>query len=240
MHIGGFQKNSLIDFPGTIACVVFTPGCNLTCPYCHNPVLAAGPASPKKRAGAGSSPFTEETVLAFLEKRKGLIQGVAITGGEPTLQKDLLAFISRVRKMGYKIKLDSNGTRPKILDILFDQGLVDYLAMDIKTDLTHYPMVLKNGADLDNIRESIGLIMEKAPAYEFRTTCARPFITRDIMAGIGRQIQGAEKYVLQHCSRNVDILDPEFSKEDTHFFTENEMEDLRAVIAPFVQNVRIR
>ncbi len=240
MHIGGFQKNSLIDFPGQIACVVFTPGCNFTCPYCHNPDLAAGPAVPQKGTGAGSPVYTEEEIFAFLEKRRGLIQGVAITGGEPTLQKDLVTFITRVREMGFKIKLDSNGTRPKTLEALFDQGLVDYLAMDIKTDLAHYPLVLKNKADLDKIRESIGLIMKKAPAYEFRTTCVRPFITRDIMAGIAREIQGAAKYVLQNCSQNVDILDPEFLKDETHFFTEKEMTELRAVIAPFVQEVRIR
>lgn len=240
MHIGGFQKNSLIDFPGQIACVVFTPGCNFTCPYCHNPDLAAGPAAPQKGTGAGSPAFTEEEIFTFLEKRKGLIQGVAVTGGEPTLQKDLVAFITRVRRMGFKIKLDSNGTRPKTLETLFDQGLVDYLAMDIKTDLHHYPMVLKNEADLDNIRESIGLIMKKAPAYEFRTTCVRPFITRDIMMQIAKKIQGAEKYVLQHCSRNVDILDPEFLKDEAHFFTEKEMTELRAVIAPFVRETRIR
>lgn len=237
MHIGGFQKNSLIDFPRTIASVVFTPGCNFTCPYCHNPDLAAGPTTPPK--GATGS-ITQEEVLAFLDKRKGLIQGVAITGGEPTLQKDLEAFILRVRNLGYKIKLDSNGTRPNILESLLDQGLVDYLAMDIKTDLDHYPMVLKNRSDLDNIRKSIGLIMTKALAYEFRTTCARPFITRGIMANVARLIQGAEKYVLQNCSRNVDILDPEFLKDETHFFTEKEMEELKSLVAPFVQNIRIR
>jgi len=235
MKIGGFQKNSLIDFPGQIACVVFTPGCNFTCPYCHNPDLAAGSVT-----GTGSSSHTQEEVFAFLEKRKGLLQGVAITGGEPTLQKDLVEFITRIKEKGYKVKLDSNGTRPSTLAVLLEQELVDYLAMDIKTDLAHYPMVLKNKDDLENIRKSIGLIMKKAPAYEFRTTCARPFITRDIMAQIAREIQGASTYVLQNCSRNVDILDPKFLKDDTHFFTEKEMTELRSIIAPFVQNIRIR
>ncbi len=241
MNIGGFQKNSLIDFPGVIACVVFTPGCNFICPYCHNPDLAAGPVT-----GAGSDPgssqgsYTEEDIISFLEKRKGLIQGVAITGGEPTLQKDLVEFIKRVREMGYKVKLDSNGTRPRILETLLDQGLVDYLAMDIKTDLAHYPLIMKNKDQVDRIRESIGLIMKKAKEYEFRTTCTRPFITPDIMAQIAKEITGASKYVLQKCSRNVDILDPEFLKDDTHFFTDKEMAELKSMIAPFVRNVRIR
>ncbi|HCY84799.1 MAG TPA: anaerobic ribonucleoside-triphosphate reductase activating protein [Desulfobacteraceae bacterium] len=238
MHIGGFQKNSLIDFPGVIACVVFTPGCNFTCPYCHNPELAAGPVT-----GTGSSSFTQEDVLAFLDKRKGMLQGVAITGGEPTLQRDLPEFIRQVRGMGYKVKLDSNGTRPGVLAELLKDGLVDYLAMDIKTDLAHYPMVLKNQGSkdpVDRIRQSIALIKGEATAYEFRTTCARPFITPEIMDQIGREISGAALYVLQKCSRNVEILDADFLKDEAHFFTDKEMSELKSIITPFVQAVKIR
>ncbi|WDP84734.1 MAG: anaerobic ribonucleoside-triphosphate reductase activating protein [Desulfobacter sp.] len=240
MHIGGFQKNTLIDFPGEIACLVFTPGCNFTCPYCHNPALAAGPVN---RAGTDKKTapeFTEEEIFAFLKRRRGMIQGVAITGGEPTLQKDLPDFIRRVRDMGFKIKLDSNGTRPAILARLMEQGLVDYLAMDIKTDLEHYPLVMKNTSEVESIRESIDLIIDKALGYEFRTTCARPFITREIMAKIGKMIQGASTYILQNCSRNVDILDPSFLTDDHHFFTQDEMEDLKQTISPFVQKAAIR
>ncbi|WDP91249.1 MAG: anaerobic ribonucleoside-triphosphate reductase activating protein [Desulfobacter sp.] len=235
MYIGGFQKNSLIDFPGAVACLVFTPGCNFTCPYCHNPDLAAGPLT-----GSGSPAFDQEEIFSFLEKRKGMIQGVAITGGEPTLQKDLGDFITRAREMGYKIKLDSNGTRPQVLEDLFDRGLVDYLAMDIKTDPANYTALLKNKNDLDRILESISLVMEKAPAYEFRTTCVRPFISRDIMERIAAQIQGADLYILQQCSKNVDVLDPDFLKDPGRFFTEKEMTQLKAVIAPHVREARIR
>ncbi len=238
MRFGGFQKNSLIDFPGQIACVVFTPGCNFTCPYCHNPDLAAGSVT-----GTGSSTgsaYTETDIFSFLEKRKGLVQGVAITGGEPTLQKELIQFCEQVREMGYKIKLDSNGTRPKVLNTLMDRNLVDYLAMDIKTDLAHYPWVMKNKKELTSIKESIRLIMDRAPAYEFRTTCTRPFISREIMAEIGKLISGAEKYVLQKCSRNVNILDPEFLKDDTHFFTDEDMAELKSIISPYVKSVRLR
>ncbi len=248
MRFGGFQKNSLIDFPGTIACVVFTPGCNFTCPYCHNPDLAAGSVtgtgsstgSSSPGNSQGQDPYTETDIFSFLEKRKGLVQGVAITGGEPTLQKELIQFCERVRGMGYKIKLDSNGTRPKVLKTLMDQELVDYLAMDIKTDLAHYPLVMKNKEELASIKESIRLIMDRAPAYEFRTTCTRPFISREIMDEIGKLISGAEKYVLQKCSRNVDILDPEFLKDDTHFFTDDDMADLKSIISPYVKSVRLR
>ena len=243
MYIGGFQKNSLIDFPGTIACVVFTRGCNFTCPYCHNPDLAAGTACPdggSSSGGAGSSIQDQKEILTFLEKRKGMIDGVVVTGGEPTLQADLTDFIQTVKQMGYKIKLDTNGTAPRILDVLFDQGLVDYLAMDIKTDTDHYPMVMKNSRHLGRVIESISLTMKKAPAYEFRTTCARPFVTPAIMKNIGKMIRGAASYVLQPCSRNVDVLDPSFAAVDDHFLSADDMATLKAAVLPFVENTKIR
>ena len=206
MDIGGFQKNSLIDFPGTIACVLFTRGCNFTCPYCHNPDLAARTAVP---CGGGSSGLNQlnssrsdnadqKKIFEILDKRKGMIEGVVITGGEPTLQADLTDFIQTVRQMGYKVKLDTNGTAPRIIDALFDLGLLDYLAMDIKTDIDHYPMVMKNPGHLDRVMESISLIMAKAPAYEFRTTCAKPFVTPDIMKNIGRMM--LKWTIIQHFS----------------------------------------
>ncbi len=246
MYIGGFQKNSLIDFPGAIACVVFTRGCNFTCPYCHNPDLVAGSALPDGEGRSGNHVSDniyipdQEEILAFLEKRKGMIEGVVITGGEPTLQKDLGDFISKARQMGYKIKLDTNGTRPEIVEQLLDRGLADYIAMDIKTDLKHYPMVMKQPGQLDRVMESIALIMKKAPAYEFRTTCARPFVSPGIMKNIGAMIQGAASYVLQPCSRDVAVLDHNFTKEEAHFFNQEELEELKAAISPFVPNTRIR
>jgi len=247
MNIGGFQKNSLIDFPGTIACVVFTRGCNFTCPYCHNPGLIAGTAAPKgggSAVGSGSNHGTsspdQKKILEFLDKRKGMIEGVVITGGEPTLQAALVDFIQTVRQMGYKIKLDTNGTAPRTLNVLLNQGLVDYLAMDIKTDTAHYPMVMKNPGRLDRVMESILLIMEKAPAYEFRTTCAKPFVTPAIMKNIGKMIRGAASYVLQPCSRNVDMLDPHFAAEDDHFPSADDMAELKAAVLPYVKNTRIR
>lgn len=232
MHIGGFQKNSLIDFPGTIACVVFTSGCNFICPYCHNPDLAAGPVT--------GSLYDPDQIFAFLEKRKGMLQGVAITGGEPTLQPDLVEFCQELQKLGYKIKLDTNGTRPSVLSTLFDKNLVDYLAMDIKTSLVNYSRVVPGSFDVTKIQAGIKLIMSRAPAYEFRTTCVRPFITREIMAEIAGMIHGADRYVLQACSRNVPVLEPEFLKQEQNFFSPEELQDLKEIVQGSVKQVSIR
>ena len=250
MNIGGFQKNSLIDFPQTLACVVFTTGCNFNCPYCHNPDLAAGPVE-----GAGSATGTtmgenfrqgmdQNQIFSFLEKRKGLLDGVAITGGEPTLQPDLYAFIQRVRELGFRIKLDTNGTRPKVLARLLEDKMVEYTAMDIKTNLANYPMITRGKGEKDRIvariEESIRLIMEKSPSYEFRTTCARPFITEPIMGEIAAMIRGAEKYVLQNCSRNVRVLDPNFLENESHFFSAEEICALRDIVSGAVSCVEMR
>jgi len=227
MKIGGFQKNSLIDFPKTIACIVFTQGCNFVCPYCHNPDLVASP-----KDGTGSL-FDEAGIFEFLEKRKQFLEGVVITGGEPTLQADLLPFCRKIKDMGYKLKLDSNGSRPKILGRLFEEALVDFISMDIKTRLSDYPLVAPGKFDVSAIRQSIGLIMEKAPVYEFRTTCVRPFISPEILNDIGCLVRGAKSYILQKCSRNVTVLDPEFLKKDDHFFSDEEMLDLKEIIGKY-------
>lgn len=224
MNIGGFQKNSLIDFPQTIACVVFTQGCNFCCPYCHNPDLVAGSVK-----GAGHVP-DEAEIFEFLEKRKNFLEGVVITGGEPTLQNDLLSFCRKIKKMGYRLKLDSNGSRPEVLEQLFSESLVDFLAMDIKTRLEDYPLLVKGGFDTSKIRESISLIMEKAPAYEFRSTCVQPFISKTIVAEIGRMVSGAKSYVFQACSRNVAVLDLEFLEDGDRFFSREDLSEFKEIM----------
>lgn len=228
MNIGGFQKNSLIDFPGTIACIIFTQGCNFICPYCHNPDLVAGP---EKRAGLL---YDEDRIFEFLAKRKGLLQGVVITGGEPTLQKDLISFCQRIKTMGYKVKLDSNGTNPKVVAELFKQELVDFISMDIKTSIENYDLVTTKNFYNSRIMESIQLLMDKAPAYEFRTTCSKPFVSKEIMEDIGKTIQGASRYILQKCSRNIKVLDPKFLKDDNDFFCDEEMLELKKTIDKYV------
>ncbi|WP_022666487.1 anaerobic ribonucleoside-triphosphate reductase activating protein [Desulfospira joergensenii] len=250
MNIGGFQKNSLIDFPQTLACVVFTSGCNFNCPYCHNPDLAAGPVkgtgsnSGGEPGVPGPGQIDPEEIFSFLKKRKAFLEGVVITGGEPTLQPGLPAFLERVRELGYRVKLDTNGTRPAILARLFENRLVDYTAMDIKTGPDSYPRIAKGKSEKDNvldrIEKSIRLIMEKSPGYEFRTTCVRPFVTEKIMEKIAGMIRGAEKYVLQNCSRDVHVLTPEFLKDDRHFFSPEEIRALGDLVSGAVTSLEIR
>ncbi|MFN2359346.1 MAG: anaerobic ribonucleoside-triphosphate reductase activating protein, partial [Desulfotignum sp.] len=227
VHIGGFQKNSLIDFPGTIACVVFTMGCNFKCPYCHNPALASGPVT-----GAGQIDLDD--IFSFLSARKGLVDGVVITGGEPCLQPGLVPFITRIKE------LDTNGSRPDLLAQLLDRSLVDYLAMDIKTGPDLYPGIMKPGLSIEAIHESMDIIMAKAPAYEFRTTCVRPFIDTGIMKEIAQRITGAQRYVLQNCSRDVQMLDPHFSQQPDRFFSDKEIRNFQSIAAKTVQEVLIR
>jgi pyruvate formate lyase activating enzyme len=241
MNIGGFQKNSLIDFPGTIACVIFTQGCNFACPYCHNPGLVPGP-----QKGVGDA-CDEQTIFAFLEKRKEFIDGVVITGGEPTLQKDLETFCRKIKAMGYKVKLDSNGSHPGVLSRLFKEKLVDFVAMDIKTSLENYPLLTNQSFDTGKITESIRLIKESAPDYEFRTTCCKPFITTDIMHDMGKMLNHASKFVLQNCSRNVTMLDPDFFKpyclklkSNDIFFSEEQTLELKEIMNNYVETSLIR
>jgi len=234
VDIGGFQKNSLIDFPETIACIIFTQGCNFICPYCHNPDLVAGP---QKRVG---NLYDENKIFKFLKKRKGFIEGVVITGGEPTLQNDLLLFCQKIKNLGYKLKIDSNGTRPQVLTTLLKNKLVDFISMDIKTSLENYHLVMPQKLDTLKIEESIRLLMDKAPAYEFRTTCSRPFVSKKIMDDIGKMITGASKYILQKCSRDVNVLDPDFVTTDKNFFSDKEMLELQKTIEKYVVKSVVR
>ena len=234
MKIGGFQKNSLIDFPKTIACIVFTQGCNFFCPYCHNPDLVAG-------STYGTCNLKDEAgIFEFLEKRKQFLEGVVITGGEATLQADLIPFLRKIKGMGYKLKLDSNGSRPEVLERIFQEPLIDFISMDIKTRLIDYPLVVPEKFDVSNIRDSIRLIMEKALAYEFRTTCVRPFISVEILNDIGCMVKGAKSYILQKCSRNVTVLDPGFIKKDLNFFSDKEMLEFKNIIGKYVVTSMVR
>ena len=216
-----------------MACLVFTPGCNLVCPYCHNPDLARGRVDDNFH-------MDQAAVMDFLKARQGFLGGVAITGGEPTLQPDLVDFIRQVRELGYKVKLDSNGSRPEVLKELLDKEWVEYIAMDIKTRLDNYPDLARGELDISKLRESMALIRSQAPDYEFRTTCVRPFITREIMGDIARELAGAKRYILQTCSRNVEMLDTDFMADEQRFFTPEEMEELADIARKTMDIVELR
>ncbi len=191
MDFGGFQKLTLLDFPGVVACTVFTKGCNFLCPFCHNAPLV------NKQEEAMS--YTEEEVLAFLKKRQGILEGICITGGEPLLHKDLELFIQKVKELGYKVKLDTNGSNPSYLKRLVKNGLVDYVAMDIKNKLSKYP--LTTGLDyvnITNIEESIDFLLAGNVPYEFRTTACQELHTLEDIVMIVERIKGAEKYFIQN------------------------------------------
>ncbi len=188
MEIAAIVKCSFVDYPSKIAAVVFTPGCNLNCGYCHNRELIDGDT-----VTCGT---TQQEVISWLESRLGLLDAVVVSGGEPTLQPGLAAFLAEVRALGYLAKLDTNGTRPNILASIIDRGLVDFVAMDIKAPPDEYDTVCCAHVDQEAIDESIALLMNGRVDYEFRTTIIHQLTREDILA-IGNRIRGARLYVLQ-------------------------------------------
>ena len=189
MEIHGLQKMTLLDFPGHVACTVFLGGCDLRCPFCHNAEIIDGTAKPL---------LDDAELLAFLRTRTGLLDGVAFTGGEPLLRRDLPQVMEQVRALGYQIKLDTNGTHPERLRDLLDRGLVDYVAMDIKNSPARYAQTagLPN-MDLGPVKESVALLLEGRTDYEFRTTVLAELHDEGSFREIGPWIQGAERYFLQ-------------------------------------------
>lgn len=190
MNIQGLQKLTLLDFPGKTACTVFTGGCNFRCPFCHNADLVENPDA--------YEPIDEETIMALLEKRRHVLEGVCVTGGEPLLQPDIAAFLGRIKALGYAVKLDTNGSFPDRLQELISRGLVDYVAMDIKNAPEKYGLTIGwESFDLAPVEKSIALLMRGVVPYEFRTTVVKELHTRQDIAAITRWIAGAEKYFLQ-------------------------------------------
>ncbi len=228
MTIGGLQKLTLLDFPGRTACTVFTPGCDFRCPYCHNAALVT-------RAQEQET-MPQEEFFRFLSKRKGLLDGVAITGGEPTLQPGLEDFIGRVKSEGFLVKLDTNGTRPDVVRRLIDSGLVDYIAMDVKAAPENYDKVTGGRCpDIGPVRESVSLIMEGRTDYEFRTTLVKGLHTIDDMTGIGPWISGAKRYFLQNFKDSGDIISAGWAP-----FAEEELKTLLDAVLPYVPAAELR
>jgi pyruvate formate lyase activating enzyme len=232
MFLGGLQKSSLIDYPGRVSCICFVSGCNFHCPYCHNPDLVRGNIS-------RLSPMDEQSFYDFLERRKGLLDGVVISGGEPTLRRDLPEICATVKALGYAVKVDTNGSQPQMIKSLIQAELVDYIAMDVKTDPLLYPSTIARDCDPDQILSAIRIIMGSAPAYEFRTTCVRPLVDEDVMERISQVIQGARLYVLQSF-HSAKLLNPDFFKGVEPGYTQEEMAALKSIAERRITSCIIR
>ena len=235
MLIYGLQKLSLLDYPGKLAATIFTGGCNLRCPFCHNASLVTSYTDYERIA--------EEEVLAFLEKRKGLLDGVCITGGEPLLQEDLADFIIKIREMGFLVKLDTNGCFPEKLDALIRRSLVDYVAMDIKNSFEKYPLTIGISCfDPTPVFKSAELLMLGTVPYEFRTTLVRPFHSAEDIQKMGQAVKGAKNYYLQNFEDSGNLVGFADSTNSTQLsgFSAQEMESFRDILAQFSENVSIR
>jgi pyruvate formate lyase activating enzyme len=230
MVVAGLQKNSLIDYPGKISCVVFLSGCNFACPYCHNPDLARG-AYPQRIPPAH--------VLDFIAQRKTLLEGAVITGGEPTLAPDLTELCNAIRDKGLAVKLDTNGSRPEILAKLINGKAIDFIAMDVKTAPVQYGPPLCPPDEGQHIQSSIDLVMNSGLPYEFRTTCVKPFIDTESIKAIGRTIEGARQWTLQTFTPTT-LLSPDFFGNFDPGFSPDEMDRLHRSAAVWVRHCTTR
>lgn len=206
MRIGGLQRLTLLDFPGTVSCTIFTIGCNFKCPFCHNALLAI------KEREEELLGMTEEEVFEFLEGRKGRLDGVCITGGEPLLQPDIREFIIKIRALGYKVKLDTNGSNPMVLEALIDEGLIDYVAMDIKNSIARYKETIGVAGEagdklLDNVKRSVEILKKGKIDYEFRTTVVDELHEVDDIAEVGKWLSGTPNYFIQDFNDTGDLID---------------------------------
>ncbi len=228
MKISGFQKMTLLDFPGKVACTLFTAGCNLRCGFCHNASLVTHIDS--------SIGYSEEEVLDYLKKRQGLLDGVCITGGEPLLQPDIDGFIRKVKALGYSVKLDTNGSLPEKLISLVEEGLVDYVAMDIKNCKERYAETV-GIADFDiaPIEKSVAFLLEGKVGYEFRTTVVNEYHTTQDIEAIGSWIKGAKNYFLQNFVNSGDLICAELSAVDP-----SDLYKMQQIVESFVVNTAIR
>ena len=227
MNIGGFQKMTLLDFPGKVACTVFTVGCNFRCLFCHNASLVACKSNEL---------YSENDVLSFLEKRRGLLDGVCITGGEPLMQKDIGEFIAKIRQMGYAVKLDTNGSFPDKLKQLVNDGMIDYVAMDVKNCMDKYSETAgAETLDLSKIEESIDFLLEGRVGCEFRTTVVKEFHCTDDVDKLAQRIKGAKRYYLQNFVDSGELI-----CENLHPVDRKTMEQMKETAEKYIENVSLR
>ncbi len=227
MKIQGLQKMTLLDFPGKVACTVFLGGCDFRCPFCHNFELVDGTAKPI---------MDDEELLSFLSGRKGLLDGVAFTGGEPMINPGLPELIRKIRDLGYAIKLDTNGYHPETLEMLLKEGLIDYVAMDIKNSPAKYAMTSGlEQLDLEPVKRSISLLLEGDVDYEFRTTVLKEFHEADDFEEMGKMIKGAKRYFLQAFTDRDSV-----PFGNLHAPNKEEMTAFMVKAAPYVLEISLR
>lgn len=233
MLISAVQKFTMLDYPDKTSCIVFTPGCNFRCGYCHNPEFVL----PEMIAEIRDSFIPEDVFFRFLERRIGKLDGVVITGGEPTLMPGLEKFIHEIKNMGFLVKLDSNGGRPEVLEKLFEKKMLDYVAMDVKTSLDEYPHLVGPRIDPKNIEKSMAMIMKSGVDYEFRTTLVQELHSKEILEKMSSMMQGATRFFLQ-TFRPAKTLDPKF--ESFHGFSISQMDEMKKIFAKNINEIYVR
>lgn len=226
MNVQGYQKLTLLDFPGRTACTVFTGGCNLRCPFCHNAGLVRTPMA---------GPNLTDEVLEYLQKRRGILDGVCVTGGEPLLQPDLEDFLRRIKEMGYAVKLDTNGMLPQRLAGVLATKLVDYVAMDIKSSPDGYAAATGADADVSAVTDSLSILRQSGIPYELRTTAVRGIHTEADFAAIGRWIGDVPAYFIQRFVDSGQLLGSGFTA-----FSPEEMEHLLATVRVYTPSAQLR
>ncbi len=227
MKLCGLQKTTLLDYPGHLAATIFLGGCNFRCPFCHNSELL-GPDAREE--------YSEEDILQFLKRRAGILEGVCITGGEPTLTHDLEPFIRKIRGLGYLVKLDTNGFQPEVLKDLISKGLLDYIAMDIKSGRDNYQQAAGvPGLQINHIEESVSLLMNGTLPYEFRTTAVKGIHTAEDFMDIGKWIAGCSHYYIQNYVDSDQVLCPGYSS-----FTKEELMEFVNIVSPYIPQTALR
>ncbi len=234
MRIHGLNKLTLLDYPGHMACLIFTGACNYRCPFCHNASLVLNPNS--------QPAISEEEIFAFLQSRKGILEGVCISGGEPTLQADLPEFIRKIRAMGFHVKLDTNGSRPGILKALLDEGLLDYVSMDIKNAPKKYLSTIGfsgfNNLITDSVRQSVEFLMQSSIPYEFRTTVVKELHSEEDLLTIGKWLNGARAYYLQSFRDSETLVGASLGQ--FHAYEPEQMRAFRDMLKPYFETVEVR
>lgn len=228
MVIHGIQKLTLVDFPHYTSCILFSGGCNFRCPFCQNSSLVLDPMS--------QGVIDEDEIFSFLKKRKRMLEGVVITGGEPTLNSDLLLFMEKIKDLGYKVKLDTNGYKPDVLESAINKHIVDYVAMDIKTSLDEYPRLtgIKN-INTELIRESISILLKEEVDYEFRTTVVKELHNEKNFEKIGKIVEGAKNYFLQTFIDSGNTIEKGLTSPSLEA-----LESYKEILNSYIENVSIR